>query len=33
MEVFFEAPGTVPAVLKGKLRLDKRVNRIFVENV
>ncbi len=33
LEVSFEGPGSVPASLKEKLRLDKRVNRIFVESV
>ena len=33
LEFYFSAPGTVPAELKEKLRLDKRVNRIFVESV
>lgn len=31
LEVYFDGPGTVPADLKEKLHLDKRVNRIFVE--
>ena len=33
IEVYFDAPSNVPAELKEKLRLDKRVNRIFVETV
>jgi len=33
LEVYFDALSTVPAELKEKLRLDKRVNRIFVETV
>jgi ribosomal protein S6 len=33
LEIAFSGPGTVPAELKEKLRLDKRVNRIFVESV
>lgn len=33
LEFYFNGPGTTPAVLKEKLRLDKRVNRIFVESV
>jgi ribosomal protein S6 len=33
LEVYFEGPGTVPAQLQEKLRLDKRVNRIFVQSV
>ena len=31
LEVYFEGPSSVPADLKEKLRLEKRVNRIFVE--
>jgi ribosomal protein S6 len=31
VEVFFDGPGTVPATLKEKLKLDKRINRIFIE--
>ena len=31
LEVYAEGPSTVPADIKSKLRLDKRVNRIFVE--
>ncbi len=31
LEVYLSGPGSVPATLKEKLRLDKRVNRIFVE--
>lgn len=30
-EVYFAGPGSTPAELKEKLRLDKRINRIFVE--
>lgn len=33
LEVRFSSTGTVPDQLKEKLRLDKRVNRIFVESV
>jgi ribosomal protein S6 len=33
LEVYFSGPGSTPALLKEKLRLDKRVNRIFVESV
>ncbi|MGB0744942.1 MAG: 30S ribosomal protein S6 [Opitutales bacterium] len=33
VEVYFSGPGTVPAELKEKLRLDKRINRIFIESV
>lgn len=32
LEVSFSSAGTVPDQLKEKLRLDKRVNRIFVES-
>ncbi len=31
LEVRFAAPTTVPSGLQEKLRLDKRVNRIFIE--
>jgi ribosomal protein S6 len=31
VEIYFDAEGTVPATLKEKLRLDKRINRIFIE--
>jgi len=33
LEIYFDSPGSVPAQLKEKLRLDKRINRIFVENI
>ncbi len=33
LEFYFSGPGSVPADLKEKLRLDKRINRIFVESV
>lgn len=33
VEIFFEGEGKVPATLKEKLKLDKRVNRIFVESL
>ncbi|PXA04715.1 30S ribosomal protein S6 [Coraliomargarita sinensis] len=33
LEFYFSGPGSVPATLKEKLRLDKRVNRIFVESL
>lgn len=33
LEVYFSGAHTVPQDLKEKLRLDKRVNRIFVESV
>lgn len=32
-EVYFDGPGSTPATLKEKLRLDKRVNRIFIESL
>ena len=32
VEIFFDAEGGVPAALKEKLKLDKRINRIFVES-
>ena len=31
LELYAEGPSTLPADLKSKLRLDKRINRIFVE--
>jgi len=31
VEIFFEGDGTIPATLKEKLKLDKRINRVFVE--
>ena len=33
VEVYLSGPGTSPALLKEKLRLDKRVNRIFIESL
>lgn len=33
LEMHFSSPGAVPSQLKEKLRLDKRINRIFVESV
>lgn len=33
LEVCFSSSGAVPAQLKEKLRLDKRIDRIFVESV
>jgi ribosomal protein S6 len=33
LELYVDGPGTVPVTLKEKLRLDKRVNRVFVESV
>jgi ribosomal protein S6 len=31
LEIYFDGPGTVPGTLKEKLKLDKRINRIFIE--
>ena len=31
LEIHFSSPSEAPAQLKEKLRLDKRINRIFVE--
>jgi len=31
LEIYFDGPGALPSALKGKLKLDKRINRIFVE--
>jgi ribosomal protein S6 len=31
VEIYFDGAGDVPATLKDKLRLDKRINRIFIE--
>lgn len=33
LEFYYSAPSSTPSELKEKLRLDKRVNRIFVESV
>lgn len=33
LEICFEGSGSIPEQLKEKLRLDKRINRIFVESV
>ena len=33
LEIHFSSAGSVPVQLKEKLRLDKRINRIFVESV
>ena len=33
LEVCFDGPSSLPEQLKEKLRLDKRINRIFVECV
>lgn len=30
-EVYFDGPSSTPATLKEKLRLDRRINRVFVE--
>ena len=32
IEIYFEGAGDVPATLNEKLKLDKRINRIFVES-
>jgi len=32
IEIYFEGAGDVPATLNEKLKLDKRVNRIFTES-
>ncbi|MEM7790436.1 MAG: 30S ribosomal protein S6 [Verrucomicrobiota bacterium] len=32
LEVYFEGPSSVPAIFQEKFRLDRRVNRIFIEN-
>ncbi|MGJ8652621.1 MAG: 30S ribosomal protein S6 [Opitutaceae bacterium] len=32
IEVYFNSAGSVPAQLKEKLHLDKRVNRVFVQS-
>ena len=31
VEIYFEGEGELPATLKEKLKLDKRINRIFIE--
>ena len=33
LEVCFDGPGSLPVNLQERLRLDKRVNRIFIESV
>ncbi len=33
LEIYFSSPSMVPAQFKEKLRLDKRINRIFIESV
>ncbi|MFT5837294.1 MAG: ribosomal protein S6 [Candidatus Azotimanducaceae bacterium] len=33
IEIYFECAGDVPAALNEKLKLDKRVNRIFTQSV
>ena len=33
VEIYFGGEGSLPATLQEKLRLDKRVNRIFVETL
>ena len=32
IEIHFEGSGDVPSILNEKLKLDKRINRIFVES-
>ena len=32
IEIYFEGSGGIPAMLNEKLKLDKRINRIFVES-
>ena len=32
IEIYFEGAGDVPSTLNEKLKLDKRINRIFVES-
>ena len=32
IEIYFEGAGDVPSTLNEKLKLDKRVNRIFIES-
>ncbi|MBC8189769.1 MAG: 30S ribosomal protein S6 [Puniceicoccaceae bacterium] len=31
VEIYFDGEGELPATLKEKLKLDKRINRIFIE--
>lgn len=33
IEIYFDGAGNVPATLKEKLKLDKRINRIFIESL
>lgn len=33
LEIYFEGEGELPSTVKEKLRLDKRINRIFIEAV
>ena len=33
IEIYFDGTGNVPATLKEKLKLDKRINRIFIESL
>jgi ribosomal protein S6 len=33
LEIRFSSPSAVPSQLKEKLKLDKRINRIFIESV
>jgi ribosomal protein S6 len=32
IEIYFEGSGRIPSILNEKLKLDKRINRIFVES-
>jgi ribosomal protein S6 len=32
VEIYFESTSELPAILKEKLKLDKRINRIFIES-
>lgn len=33
LEIYFSGPSNAPSLLKEKLRLDKRINRIFVQSI
>lgn len=33
IEIYFDGAGNIPATLKEKLKLDKRINRIFIESL
>lgn len=32
VEIYFESTSELPTILKEKLKLDKRINRIFIES-